>query len=120
MITYDTAVAEVRETIADKGEDYVYSPVRGASSSEGTMCAYFYEGKPSCLIGQWMNRYHGVTDAGVFEGDEARTVVPAILLNVEHKAADFLQELQEEQDRGLPWGLALEKALTHMENRIES
>lgn len=119
MITYDQTVNEVREIIARKGEDYIYERVPGVSDSEGTQCAYFYNYKPSCLIGHWLSK-HGVDSAGLFEGDEARTVVPALGVEADLKAINFLQALQEEQDFGHPWGLALEKAIALTKNRIES
>lgn len=41
----------LREIVAEKGEEYVY-----VVPGEGHSCVYFYDGKPSCLIGHLIDR----------------------------------------------------------------
>lgn len=118
MITYDQVVGEIREIIADKGEDYIYPKVRCAGDGEGLICQYFDKGEPSCIIGHWLTK-HDVRSTAL-EGDNAGAVVPLLVPEIAGKACTFLDYLQAKQDSGLTWGIALEDALRLTENRIES
>lgn len=103
-----TAIKRVKESIEEKGEDYIYESPDG----DGT-CKYFYNGQPSCLVGhvfdkegfdyQEIEYLEDISVHGIFLGSGVRIFT--------ERAAEFLDCVQELQDCGTPWGEAFERGL---------
>lgn len=111
-LTYDQAKAELEAIVAEKGADYIYErPVDSQS------CVYFHAGEPSCIIGHLLARH----DVRVPEDQRVnRTSVGelaeqyGVLEPADEAARVLLREVQEYQDNGDTWGIALEAALDYV------
>lgn len=95
--------------VLTKGEDYHY-PLDPMSAGSG--CEYRRDGEPSCLIG------HALDILGIqtTEADEERDA-GVVLRHYGIVDADLCTaavEAQDVQDRGLPWGEALDAYLEIM------
>jgi hypothetical protein len=120
-------VTDLRAVVATKGPDYVY-PRGGKHGGMGEDCVYFEpNGEPSCIIGHVLAR-HGVTledlrhdTEDLNEGSSVAQLIMDGLLRLdgpyERDLRDFLQDVQAFQDRGVPWGPALDFALSRYEKR---
>lgn len=106
-----TAIALVRDAIAEKGEDYVYQKVNNT-------CVYSVNGEPSCLVGEVLIR-HGV-EANWFDEtssnsepaeDVARMAGADYDFEAPFSTRAFLSNIQASQDEGISWGDALRMAL---------
>lgn len=109
-----TAMRLLEEVVAAKGEDYVYVP----RSSDGA-CTYLHGRKPGCIVGHVLIR-HGVPVEVIRKWEDrsadslyhggglpnAATLTPL----TDEPTAVILQQAQEIQDQGKPWGEALLKA----------
>lgn len=90
--------------VEEKGADYVYPEAEKAQYLiiGDPVCSYFYEGKPSCIIGHVLS-YLGRTKAS--EGSNASTVLRGFGFTLGELAA--AQSAQGAQDQGGTWGGAL-------------
>ncbi|QIG58652.1 hypothetical protein SEA_PAVLO_108 [Microbacterium phage Pavlo] len=108
-MTYTNAQinAALKESLAEKGEDYVYI-------SDGPGCAYAHNGQPSCLVGHVLHKLDPEMFEKVVEAENNPTTGD---LTFDHLAADLglpfhpeqadaLRRAQIAQDLKSPWGEA--------------
>jgi hypothetical protein len=119
-IDLDTAKNLIEKAIADKGEDYVYP--RAVLAAEGMKaCEYFEPDEttgavvPSCIVGYAL-AYIGVEaeDLGNENGGTVWDMVTEADLAIDIDAANFWMNVQQLQDRGVPWGQAYAQALSEI------
>lgn len=126
MIGYAETLSIIEKIVAEKGEDYVYTNdpktvttanIRGdvdlfgvdADPDVFTPCYYRqYDGTPGCIVGNYFAALN--PDFSVKEGENVSTALFNLELPVTLKTKEFLSRLQQEQDRGMSWGKALESA----------
>lgn len=115
--TYDDVLPIIEEIVAAKGPDYVYEKVNDR-------CVYMDEqGKPSCLVGYFLAHQSLIYDLSPHEYEEegASNVLNTLAYNdiayFDSEADDFLQIVQEKQDAGVPWGQAVDFAVTVISNQ---
>lgn len=103
------------ELVAERGREYTHTDE----------CVYFdREGQPSCAIGWIMNRKLGLTAEHLDEivdpplGPNSTTIgslvtdlenIPGLPLHFESEAAFLMDNIQTDQDRGLNYGLILDR-----------
>jgi hypothetical protein len=104
---------------AAENPDFRYEPPGGA----GTPCVYVHRGKPSCLIG------HALWGVGLIDADFSRRqertdksraillnaegfdlVAPELGLELDREERMWLEQVQAEQDKEKPWGIAVKAA----------
>lgn len=111
-----------REIIDEVGRDHVYHMEPGMG-----VCQYVRDGQPDCFVARILYR-HGVAVAtlSLWEGGSAADMAqervcngtPALLAG---DAARFLDDLQDKQDAGRPWGEAYDYAVQcHLKRSMES
>lgn len=118
FLDYDMAVNLMEKAIGERGEDYIYEPIRQrelpGGDAEVVACLYFAEGEPSCLVGHVLS-YMGYDSAP--EGNVASpTLADGMGIDIDVDTADLLDTVQQGQDKGMPWGRALTEALAIVEN----
>lgn len=125
-ITLDEAKELLARAVKEKGEDYVYVPLREGGRPNGRpQCAYFNEEDrcPSCMVGYVLS-YKGVTyerlDATNSVVTEVQDLVEEGHLKVDNHTLALLTVAQVEQDQGQTWGRALEEALATYEESAEA
>lgn len=112
VLTVDQALADLREIVA-ADPDFVWTKRYGAES-----CAYFLGDQPACLVGKVIAK-HGATSSTFTDGPDtnpgsntavfnANYVLAALPFDVEPDAVDLLTRVQNRQDSGYSWALALE------------
>lgn len=120
-LTYDEALALLRKAVETNGADYVYP-----NWKETFGCRYFGSaGEPSCIVGHVLAD-KGVTLAELSGLDECRSVRAGSVANLDlsppelakrglieadPRTVALLKEAQWQQDYGVAWGLAVEKAV---------
>lgn len=110
-------IAAARAAVEEKGADYVYP-----RSEMGDACWYGgLDGKPSCIVGNIINRLDPRAFAAVVDwevnGGESGRVWQALAaasvvgdpIELTKAQADALQSAQDYQDEGHEWGLALRR-----------
>ncbi len=114
-IDYDTAVKDVEEIIKGR-EDYIYVNPFGqeANLKNQIDCMYFdpETTQPSCIVGHVFAK-HGLTLEDISEANDNCIMDAADYgnMNIQPTARLFLEEIQRNQDVGVPWGLAYKNAL---------
>ena len=97
----------LEESIAEKGADYTYPRAGG--------CFYALNGHPSCIVGHVVNRidpelFHKLIELDRDGGDtDWATMAERLGLDGDPFLTDALAAAQEAQDRGRPWGVALDR-----------
>lgn len=102
--------------VADRGEDFVYPE----EWKYGADCQYFLpDGKPACIVGHVLDQL-GLTQTNISSVGVYGQLFPAVQIN-EHlahtgiaftkDAVDLLVFVQNRQDRGVPWGDAVDTSL---------
>lgn len=116
--TLETLLPHFRAIVADKGEDYVYEPIRkGTHLTDG--CFYHNEGQPSCGVGHVLHRI-GVPiealklmDEG-FEtsiGDQYSRLAQDHSITFDIGAKSLMESFQDDQDNAISWGDALKASI---------
>jgi hypothetical protein len=109
FLTYDRALELLREVIFEKGEDFVYEAV-----GPDEECLYVHDGRPACIVGHVLVRA-GVSLAELVEVETCTPMDthrgPAFLTWADEHARRLLTRVQDGQDNGKPWGVALDVAL---------
>lgn len=124
-ITYEDAARALDEAVNEKGTDFVYDP------PSGDVCSYTdREGNPSCIVGHVIAKLNPKAFARIAEfewyevhDDDVETYPLIKEANVSHidttfgvelgltdDAEKLLRMVQDRQDRGIPWGKAVEIA----------
>jgi hypothetical protein len=93
--------------LAEKGEDYIYPD----AEKRNGVCQYVHGGKPSCLVGNVLHRAGWSIEA--LQAADAESLWEW-LPDQDDQTGDgrrLLSDAQWSQDRGEPWGMAVETAL---------
>lgn len=105
-ISFTQAIDLTDLAISQKGATYIYPKDKVVN------CCYFYQGEPSCLVGQilfgmgfdldesWGSNEEGV--GSLFESD---------VIGADVVTQCYLNELQSQQDRGVNWAQAKARAV---------
>lgn len=106
----------IREVIAVAQErpDFVYARPAVPSPSFGqALCQYVQDGQPGCIIGQALWRL-GYIGPSLEEAGENTSAVGSVLsylnLHLDDEEADWLRDVQYQQDSGQRWFRAVELA----------
>jgi hypothetical protein len=112
VIDVNTAVQLLGECVQESGPDFVYQP-KFVARHHYTTCVYSYDGEPDCLVGHFLARC-GVPAAALaaLGDDDIRSLYVAgrLPVRLSNAALALLQQVQESQDRQLPWSQALRTA----------
>ena len=112
-LTAEQVVQDLRELVAEYGENHVYS-----RAGQALGCRYFEDdGSPSCGVGHVFAK-HGVTLddlVGINTGTAVLTVVADDVIDISPEGVRILDLFQSRQDEGIPWGPALDDALRDAE-----
>lgn len=106
-LTYELAKELVQEAIAERGEDFVYTPPMGADD-----CKYVHDDEPGCIVGHVLISGLGLpsTLLSACEGTDASHVLRVArqdaLITADADAESYLCDLQSLQDSGDSWGKA--------------
>lgn len=99
--------------VDEKGEEFVY--VKNDDDG-GPTCRYVRNGEPDCMIGQFLAKA-GVPLERLVQADGgviAKTLLEDLraegVVSITDKGINALQAAQGRQDRGYPWGVALNAA----------
>lgn len=121
-ITNQTVREGLKALVDQAGEDFVYS-MKGADENTDGRCVYVYEGKPDCIVGQFLANM-GVPVERLAKAD-TNCGIPADVLMLElglegvitfrDDSSYALTIAQRHQDMGKPWGLSLYEALKVMD-----
>lgn len=117
-IGFDEAQRTASEVIAEYGAEYRYEQV--AIEGDDPACVYVDAGAPSCLVGHILHRLGvplGRLEDNNNTGVGDRRFLTEVGVQADDRVAYFLEQIQEEQDSGLPWGLALQVAIERGEDR---
>lgn len=106
-LTYELAKELVQEAIAERGEDFVYTPPEGVDD-----CMYVHDDEPGCIVGHVLISGLGLAST-LLESIEGQDASHALSLAVRHgiiiyddDAEIYLLNLQAFQDSGDSWGKA--------------
>jgi len=120
-LTYVRTVALLREVVAVFGADHVAPrfPDRAhPDDRRRDSCRYVVDGEPSCLVAHVLTRAGvDVTDLEVVESTSPDnvTVSPQFAAWADGPSLHLLAAVQEEQDNGVPWGLAVRHGIEFIE-----
>lgn len=117
-LTKDEVVRLLGEGIQERGEGFIYRKPTGSSNGIDD-CLYVHHTpdglEAGCGVGLALHK-HGVSlhELRKHEGDNARSLLESLrtLFHTREDASELLGLFQAYQDRGWPWGKALEKALS--------
>lgn len=115
--TYEDLLPRLRAIVAEEGEDFVYGRRRDEDNNVG--CYYQWNGKPDCGVGRVLYRL-GVPIETLQAMDRSGETISQHYprLRQDHNiwfspAAEALMEsFQQDQDEQVPWGDALNSAIT--------
>lgn len=119
ITTFETTVQQL-QAIVDERPRHAYRP-----PASDRMCRYADDLPgvglvPGCLLGHWLHRFHRIDLNRLAEatGYNIERLLPDLIYEGRIDEADdrirlvrFLGLLQEAQDAGVPWGLALRETL---------
>lgn len=124
VISYEMALKGLKAAIEVKGADYVYQPFETTTMSQGA-CRYFdQQAQPSCIVG------HVLDSLGVapFRFEQPMNAVGVAMLESRgviaydqddwEKTGKLLYYAQRRQDRGTPWGAAVDEAIAAAECEV--
>jgi hypothetical protein len=123
-ITLDEAKALLARAVEERGADYQYKMItfEVEPGRRESLCAYFDPATkaPSCIVGQVL-AYKGVTFDDMAAKDKnvyasAGTLVDTKFIKADDETRALLESVQSEQDSGMPWGQAVEEALSTYED----
>jgi hypothetical protein len=111
-ISYDEALELLDRAVAERGEDYVYD---GA-------CEYFQcdaDNQPGCIVGHVL-AYKGMDPElldklGLNSTKLAYVADKSEVLKLDIKTKVLLDEVQNRQDTGIPWGKAVSTSRADIE-----
>lgn len=120
-ITFEDTKAGLKALVDEQGSDYVY-PKRSYGFSSGEVCRYVHEGKPDCIVGQflaargvpleYLKEADTAYSGGGEPGDELlHSLARKEVINIDVKSISVLFEVQHLQDNGRTWGDAVRLTL---------
>lgn len=113
MLTYNKTVKTLAALVKEKGADYVYPPAikmatcRYLTSKDGAPA-------PSCIIGHFVARLQPdkLAEMEVAEGTPASEALMHLGYRFDDSKVEWLvNEVQQNQDRAIPWGESLRLAM---------
>lgn len=118
IVTYQEVIDTAKEVVRGK-ENYIYTNPYGMVANNPPIRCYNWDhnkNEPSCIVG-WILWKVGVPadiligcpTEGVF--DLLHFIIDHLNFQFEAQAVNFLANIQIYQDRGKPWGEALEIAI---------
>jgi hypothetical protein len=120
-ITNDVVRTGLQALVDAAGEDFVYTQ---RPDTAGTRCVYVHEGKPDCIVGQFLVGL-GVSIERLESADARFGGVPAYelldqleqegIIEGSWQAHSALNSAQAAQDDGHTWGEALRHALEDLD-----
>lgn len=125
-IDAERAIELLRECVTERGADYVYTPEdTGISLADrpGQSCLNWHRTAdvPGCIVGLALNKA-GVTGEDFRDAhsdgdgaDSATSDLPMVFAT--KRASRMLGYVQERQDRGAPWGEAVDALVSSYETR---
>lgn len=116
-IEFDEAIALLKRAVEEKGADYQYlaPPASPEKGTNGT-CVYFYDGKPSCIVGHVL-AYKGMTAEEIGDNNAGSGVYSLSqlgIIEVDEVTREFLVQVQQEQDLGVTWGDSLRAGIEYV------
>lgn len=111
-LTLDYTKELLRQAVADRGEDFVYEKPEGAEQ-----CMYVHEDGPGCIVGYVLHAAGVPLEAlNEHENTYASKMVrylldEEIIDSADEWAMDLLNTVQDRQDNGVSWGLAVGRSL---------
>lgn len=114
MFTYETVLADLRAIVRDKGEDTI------AQCTYVDWDGFAQELSPVCVVGHflWQHDLIDFDEWDVIDGQNSDYVVERLEKRKNIKfsadAKKLLLAVQQSQDTGVPWGIALETAVTDL------
>jgi hypothetical protein len=116
MIELEELRMAVHDVVEEAGPDVVYQPEDG-------VCRYVDGDQPSCLIGQALYRLGiSLSQLTEWDGDSVDDACAARDIPVFEKNSDvahYADVVQNMQDNGNPWGIALAQAEYALQNDFE-
>lgn len=115
-LTYEDAVLGLKRAIELKGADYVYERVK-VSTGDVTvpLCVNWDNGQPSCIVGHVLVNEMGVDpDDPAAQASQAQSAAGTLVfldIKADERTQSLLGLAQIAQDRGTPWGEAVESAI---------
>jgi len=114
-ITVNSVKRGLAALVSEAGPDFAYTP-RDLGEREG--CVYVYDGKPDCLVGQFLagvgvpiERLQEADQGGFGDGYNAIQLIAALIgegvVTVEPRVVDILIDAQGYQDIGHTWSKAV-------------
>lgn len=112
-LTLDKVLPLAEAVVAEKGADFVYEPPTSDIYDEAK-CVYVYNGAPSCIVGQILHRLgtpvEKMADWDDGGGYSAHALGDTGLVSMDLDTRSFLESIQHDQDKQVPYGEALTKA----------
>lgn len=114
-LSYDKALTLLQGVVAKAGGDFIY---RRRRVEETYSCLYVHDGEPDCGVGRALHEA-GVPLDRLRAADEDSLSAFTLLMQLEDEgvltcdplASVLLDHFQSEQDGGMSWGMALQRAI---------
>lgn len=112
MITAEVVLRELHAIAIERakqlGHDFTYEMPPSAAGAD-PMCAYVDADVPSCIIGEWLYRYQGISLETLLEhnNDGFRELNEYLDLPLDDRAIDAATDVQCRQDSRVPWAAAV-------------
>lgn len=111
-LTLDYTEELLRQAVADRGEDFVYEKPDGSNQ-----CMYVHSDGPGCIVGYVLHAAGVSLEAlSEHEGTYASNLIyyllgEEIIDSADREATGLLDDIQDRQDAGVPWGDAVGRSL---------
>ena len=118
MFTYEEVLADLREIVQEEGED------KTADCTYVHWDGYAGDLAPACIVGHflWKHDLIDYDEWDVIDGQNSDYVVERLEkrknIRFATDAKKLLIAVQESQDTGAPWGIALETAVTDLSQEV--
>jgi hypothetical protein len=115
VLDCDDALTLLRAAVQAKGADHIYQPKPNGRGDR--QCYYLYGDQPDCIVGHVLLAAGWTLDE-VYSVEETTPGSYQCGLwsqRLTERAAALLDYTQINQDRGLPWGKAVDDAVAQME-----
>lgn len=117
-ITDDMVISTLKAVVAEQ-PDYVYAAP--SHMTDDAECYYVHTDddganqRPGCVVGHVLHRLGiSLDEIGEHEDEDAHAAVPALVGGLNQGTMTLLCDVQQSQDRGTPWNVALASALREM------
>lgn len=122
-LDFDQAIIYLEKAVGEKGRDYIYEidgvdaiTYRNQSHGIAMPCHYWHKGAPSCIVGHVLDymgyepeQIVGLHHVNCIEGNTAAHALGLLGIDADPETQALLHKVQELQDRGVPWGEALDR-----------